>query len=308
MDAGREVLFDARLVEECVLLAEARQEGLLRLRLRRERDALYEAGDPEDRERRFEQLHRRWFERMALGSPLLALLDGRAPTVQRCVVVPAATADEEGADLRDERPLDDAGVVEARPTLILQMRPQTLIDAAGLGRLLEHEILHVEDMLDPAFGYRCDRLPAPNGPGASRRATDRYRVLWDCSIDGRLHRLGRVGDDILERRRREFAAAFPAAEHETDGGFRRWFEGPRPTHDALLAACAANAGSASGYCPLCRFPSPRLEGGDAVDAAVARRIREGFPDWEPAAGACRQCLDLYAAQAEVTQLSASLIQ
>lgn len=42
---------------------------------------------------------------------------------------------------------------EAAPTLVVRLRPQSLLDQGALRTLLRRELLHVADMLDPAFGY-----------------------------------------------------------------------------------------------------------------------------------------------------------
>jgi len=296
---GYDVLFDSRLMEQCVLLAERREDGRRHLRFRRERDSLYEHG-VEDREQRFERFHQRWFEKMELSQPLLDAID-RCPFVvectRRCIAMPAARVRDQGVDLRDELPLErdetDRGN-DRRPTMILQIRPETLTDPTALGRFLDHDLLHLEDMLDPEFGYRPDqRLPAPS-PAALRRATERYRVLWDCTIDGRLHRRGRVGDDVAQARKREFEAAFPECRGDLDTAFQGWFEGPRPTHDKLIAtAVSGQAGSSSGVCPLCSFACGELVHAEPP-APIRAALREDFPAWAPDDGACRQCLDLYA--------------
>ncbi len=294
-----QVLFDSRLMEQSVFLAESREDGRRRLRFQRERDTLYE-GAAGDREQRFERFYRRWFERMGLSRPLLDAID-RCPSLtertRRCIAMPAARARDQGADLRDELPLDPGAAdteTDRRPTVILQIRPETLTDPAALVRFLDHDLLHVEDMLDPVFGYRPDeRLPAP-GPAALRRATERYRVLWDCTIDGRLHRWGRVGGDVVAARKREFEAAFPEHGADVDAAFRRWFEGARPMHADLVAAAAAGqAGASAGVCPLCGFACSELIEADPPET-IAAAIRSDFPDWVARDGACRQCLDLYA--------------
>jgi hypothetical protein len=242
---------------------------------------------------------------MGLARPLMRALDGRSflrTLTRRCIVMPAARAAEEGADLRDERPAADSPVggderSNDPPVMILQLLPATLVDAAAVERLLDHELLHVEDMLDPSFGYRRE-LPAPGGgPARLRRATDRYRVLWDCSIDGRLQRLGRAPGGARDRRRREFAAAFPELEPETDDAFGRWYDGPRPTHDEMLsAACAGGAGSPAGICPMCGFACADLRHDHALPEPARALVRADFPEWRPDEGACRQCLDLYVAR------------
>ena len=40
-----------------------------------------------------------------------------------------------------------------RPRIVVRLRPQSLLDPEALRTLLRRELLHVADMLDPAFGY-----------------------------------------------------------------------------------------------------------------------------------------------------------
>ncbi len=301
-----EILFDARLVEESVLLAENRESGKRRQRFRLERDRLYTRGDPDERERLFERFHRDWFERMELAGPLverLRELPDLPAGARRCVVMPAARSTDEGADLRSEQPLTgptDRPTRPTRPTLILQLRPATLVDSPALARLLDHELLHVADMLDPSFGYTGE-LP-PGSPAWRRRATERYRVLWDCTIDGRLQRQGKLAEGIEESRRRDFVAAFPELGARAATEFDRWFGGKRSTHAAMLElACGDGAGSARGICPLCEFSASDLLDACAVRDELRHAIVRDFPAWRPVDGLCRQCLDLYDAADAVAQ-------
>lgn len=299
-----DVYYVAALIEETVLLAESRQNPLMRLRFRHERDRLYEIDDPERREREFEPFHRRWFERLGLGEPVASAL-AEHPSLglrtRRCIVSPAVRAGDEGADLRDERRVDDSGVTgqapgreDSLPTIVIQIRATTFVDPDLCRRLLAHEFLHLTDMLDPAFGYPREP-PTEAGSPRLRRTMDRYRVLWDCTIDGRLYRRGRVGEDVAVARRREFEAWYPELGPDTQREFRRWFEGPRPTHDEIAAAARNGVSAArSGVCPLCSFTYAELWNGSPLPGAVLQRIHEDFLEWRPEQGICRQCLDLYA--------------
>ena len=57
---------------------------------------------------------------------------------------------------------------------------------------VRHEFTHLSDMLDPAFGY-APTLDLPGLNGAQQRlARERYRLLWDITIDGRLTAAGRT--------------------------------------------------------------------------------------------------------------------
>ena len=300
------IRFDSRLVEDAVLLAEPGLHPLLRLRFRRERDALYRLEDLEERDLEFALLHQRWFGAMELGEPLaLAIREhwGLVASTNRCLVLPAVSAGDEDADLREERPapdtdpLDRGHDADGRLTIVIRVRSKTIAERAAFQGFLDHEFLHVADMLDPGFGY-CAELPAlEGGPARLRQAQNRYRVLWDCTIDGRLHRQGKVPPELVRRRRQEFEASFPELGAAIEPEFQRWFEGPRPTHDEILrASCNSAPRSLSGICPLCRFPYPSLNTAAASTHGILAEIRADFPSWSPEHGICIPCVDLYQAR------------
>jgi len=237
------VEIDPGLVEEAVLLAvEAATPGERR-RFRLERDPLYVIADPEEKEAAFRALHARWFNSLRLSERLFEAL-GEQPSLQRsasrCLVLPAPSSKEEGADLHEDRQPRPTSAAPT-PALIVRLTARTLVDGAALLALLRRELMHAADMLDPAFGYE-KALPAPDGGAIHGRIIrERYRVLWDITIDGRLAARGALPAGAEERRRREFLTAFPAPASEVEAAFQRFFEGPRPTH-AELAAFATDGG------------------------------------------------------------------
>jgi len=71
---------------------------------------------------------------------------------------------------------------------------------------------------------------------------ERYRVLWNTSIDGRLVRLGLVPPVCRAHRFREFARTFPMLGDRTAEAFTRCFEAAAVTHAELMrGACAPEA-------------------------------------------------------------------
>ena len=197
--------------------------------------------------------------------------------------------------------------------------------------LLRHELTHVGDMLDPAFGYERALPPSDVGPSGDNILRDRYRVLWDVTIDGRLARAShdrcsvrlpfggpqgrqpdRAGhaDATRTARWQEFTATFPMLGDRSGAAFDDWFDRIRPTHAALAAFAQAPNGAGStnpadsGRCPLCRFPVASLDrqpGRLSADAVAA--IRRDYPIWSIEQGLCSQCLDLYEArQAEAVDV------
>jgi len=281
------------LVEESVLLASDASSPATRRNYRRERNAVYEITETEKRDAAFQELDARWFARLGLGTPLLRLLrefDSVLARVSRCLVLPAGRSRDEGADLHDTR--------EAMPALAVKLTPHSLAHFEGVAATLRGELLHVEDMLDPAFEYQRD-MPAPEeGAVYEKLLRDRYRVLWNTSIDGRLAARGQLTKGGEARRRQEFLATFSMLGAEAEAHFGRLFHGPRPPHQELLSFAGSVEGRAAGRCPLCRFPTARLRGDDEpLQAQVKEAIRQDFPDWGPSLGVCCQCVDLYEARA-----------
>jgi hypothetical protein len=71
--------------------------------------------------------------------------------VERCFVVGATQAKEEGAELFVAP--DQKENSHGRRTLRLLIRPESLLNAEDLRTFLRHELFHISDMLDPAFSY-----------------------------------------------------------------------------------------------------------------------------------------------------------
>ena len=286
---------DAVLVEEAVLRASEAAGPQDRIRFRAERDAIYSMQDAERRDAGFRELHSRWFESMRLDEPLRRILSewmpatGRPRRPARCVVVRAAGAAQEGADLHD---------TPSGPVLAVRLRAATLLDMESAVPLLRRELLHVADMLDPEFGY-CRELPGDVRSAARDRIMrDRYRVLWDVSVDGRLAARGLLSQESLAQRRREIGSIFPALDGaQLDELFFRLWRGPRPGHDDLCALARGPAAEAAPHCPLCGFATSDLQdGAQRLNEPVIRAIQADHPGWSAGDGLCVQCADLHAAR------------
>lgn len=286
--------YDARLVEEVVLraLPGRPEEG----EFRQSRDHFYELGDPDERDQVFRTFHGQWFQRLGMCQPLEDALAERPilnQRTRRCAVIRARSKKEEGAELFVS-PDPAAG-----RSIGLQLRSESFLYPAQLLGLLRHELLHIADMLEPGFGYQPE-LHLPEEGMARRLVQDRYRVLWDAAIDGRLVREGRAPARVRQRRLQDFARAFPVLGAGLESHFSRFFDREGLTHAQLLA-CARDPVQALGLqevvdrrCPLCTFPSYSFEPApEHLLPVLVRQIREHFPAWQPSQGLCRQCADLY---------------
>jgi hypothetical protein len=213
---------------------------------------------------------------------------------------------EEGVEL-----LVKAGDRNGRVLRIL-LQPGSFLAPELLLAYLRMEFLHVTDMLDPRFGY-VPSLPESAAETPTKLILDRYSVLWNASVAGRLERRGHSAPGARARSWNEFQRAFPMlGEQATADAFARFYAGECPTHLELMAFArnprevlagpfAAGRGEESGQggrCALCRFPTyALLPHPDALPERLLAAIARDFPAWEPAQGVCAQCADLYAARA-----------
>jgi len=174
-------------------------------------------------------------------------------------------------------------------------------------------------MLDPIFGYE-PRLPKGElGPAHERLLQDRYRVLWDIYIDGRLVHKNWAPSSVRARRRHEFTKTFPMLADRIEEAFSRFFGGCSLTHADLvsfvinptrqisnfeirisdLPTGPRHSFTPGGWCPLCGFPTHAFEPHpDRLPPDLVARIRADFPAWSPTLGLCQQCSDLYQARSQ----------
>jgi len=149
----------------------------------------------------------------------------------------------------------------------------------------------------PLYPQLGTQHPAARPQHAARAL--KYRVLWDASIDGRLCREGLLGTRARAVRLLEWARAFPMLREETPAAFAPWFDGPRPTHAAIVAFIQEPLGPGTAdeaRCPLCRLPTCVLERGPAgLDRDVRRAIERDHPGWRPEQGRCARCAEVYEA-------------
>jgi hypothetical protein len=277
------VAYDAGLVEEAVLLAEQRLSEAEAAGFRAERDRIYGTEDDDEREARFEELHGRYFLQLRLDRPLQRALADRPELMGRaraCRVLPAPCARDEAADV-----LPGLGAPATDlPTIAVRLRARSLLDPETLRAFLRRELLHVADMLDPAFEYERELPAGDDDPALINLVRERYRVLWDASVDGRLVRDGLLDARVRDCRLADFGKAFPMLESAAPA-FAAWFDAPRPSHPAFVAFAREPPGPGTGdgaRCPVCRLPARRLE-----------RAPSGL-GVRPEQGCCARCAEVLA--------------
>ena len=304
-EIGLPVRYDPLLIEEAVFLTlRGHPESDL---YHQQRNRLYEISDPEEHERSFQDLHRSWFSHLGLASQIekaVAEQHHLISTVKSCVIVRASRKKEEGAELF-VNPEERLSGKERRNVRIL-ICPESFLESPPLLlTFLRHELQHITDMLDPGFGYDPVLPTAEGGPTYDRLLQNRYRVLWDATIDGRMVRRGWAPESIRAERLNDFAQAFPMLGNATAQLFGRFFDQESHTHSELIAFArdprAALEGSSEtphpgSRCPLCCFPTYVFEENpECLPAEIIFQIRRDFPQWRSAQGLCQQCADLYKA-------------
>ncbi|HNQ73129.1 MAG TPA: hypothetical protein PKN95_05945 [Verrucomicrobiota bacterium] len=269
-------------------------------RFHREREKCYDLRDPDARHAAFFQVHLDWFREWRLEQPLtevveeFVLVRGRLTTL---AVRKATGRHDEGAELY----VNETG----ERTGLLALRPERLLHRVTVRDFLRHEFMHLHDMLDPAFGY----APALDLPGLNaaqkRLARERYRLLWDITIDGRLAAAGHTPAATREQHMLAFDRGYSfwpeARRGETLDSLWRC---PAPRHTDLLALIADPRGlqdaarpAPGGSCPLCEFPTFHWAVAATLAPAMLRRILAAFPAWQPEQGLCSRCLETYEASA-----------
>ena len=305
MSAGLTVNYDPKLVEDAVFYSQGASN--VAPEFAAERNRIYDLAKPEARDELFRELYRTHFHRLGLGKPIdIALREQPLITtrVDNCYVLCATHAKQEGAELFVAA--DPVSREIQQCNLRLLIRPTNLLRAEPVMEFLRHELLHIADMLDPAFAYEPVLPKADGGPTYDTLITHRYRVLWDVTIAGRMLRRGWCAAAVRDDELNNFVQTFAMLEGRCEELFQRFFDTTAPRHAELAAfACApraagndmSNQGIAGTHCSLCRFPTHAFVCEPAnLGADVLAAIAEDFPEWAPTKGLCVQCADVYRAR------------
>jgi len=298
--------YDEDFIEATVFLCTSgRRQGVPSLqiaRFHREREKLYAILDPDERNTAFFKLHFDWFREWGLEKLLTDLLK-EFPLLPAKLAVLAVRKTRGKNDDGAELYVNEAGQRSA----ILALRPESFERDAALRNYVRHEFTHLSDMLDPAFGY-APTLDLPGLNGAQQRlARERYRLLWDITIDGRLAAAGRTPMQAREQHAAAFARGYSFwPEDRQVETFRSLWQQCSPRHTEFLALIAdprglreAHRPAPGGSCPLCDFPTFAWANAEALRPEIAARVVAEFPDWSAEQGLCGRCLETYQAAASL---------
>jgi hypothetical protein len=265
-------------------------------------ESLY-ALTPGARDAEFKRVNLAWFLKLGLHAALEEIL---LESPLRGQVAETVIVESEGEEMADLFHDGD------RLRVVLKMKPESLLDASRLRGLLNHELTHLADMLDPEFRY--DRAPLATIPIEDAILRERYRVLWDISIDSRLIEGGRPTIATKALRQKEFLTLYQKfGEQECEAVFEHLWSRERTTHPALrefakdpcalLRAVGIEADARAvlpGFlCPVCGFPTYHWAmNPEQIEACVAEQIRQDVPDWMPEQGLCERCLEAWSLRAQ----------
>jgi hypothetical protein len=142
-----------------------------------------------------------------------------------------------------------------------------------------------------------------------RLARERYRLLWDITIDGRLTAEGHAPMQTCKQHAAAFARGYSFwPEHKQAETFNLLWQNKAPHHADFLALIADPRGLREAHrpapgasCPLCDFPTFTWADSEAVAPEIAARVVAEFPVWTPAQGLCGRCLETYQAVASLSE-------
>jgi hypothetical protein len=251
--------YDEDFIEAAAFLcASGQRKGvppLQTVRFHREREKLYSILDADERNAAFFQLHLDWFREWGLEKLLTDVL-------KEFQLLPEKLA---GLGVRTTRGRNDQGAElyvneTGERNAILALSPESFVRDAGLRDYLRHEFTHLSDMLNPSFGYApALELPGLNG-AQPRLARERYRLLWDITIDGRLAAAGYKPMTPREPHAAAFIRAYSFWPEEKQMETFNWLWRGLPRHANILALVADPRGlrephrpTPGASCPLCDF-------------------------------------------------------
>lgn len=297
-----QLLFEDDLVEAVVALATSGSAAAIPdlqvRRFHRERERAYAVLDPDARQEAFARVYIEWFSQWEFDRRLRQPVDAfplLGCSLDVLAFRKARRPADEGAEMYRNSQNQSRGV--------MALDPRRFWRESSLEPFLNHELMHLQDMIDPEFGYTGDLDLPGRIPAQVRLVRERYRLLWDITIDGRLAALGRPTIANESRRRAEFDRGFSFLPSPARiDNFNQLWTNPYPCHDRLVSIASdprelgldpVPVPGAS--CPLCGFPTFDWIDSSLLSDNALERVRLEFGGWQPAAGLCGRCFEIYAA-------------
>lgn len=305
--------YSPTLIEEVVMRFISGNEE--EVAFRKERDKLYAIKDGEQREAAFQDFHLSWYAKLKLDAPLIRSLNSYPliiSNVDRIVIIQAPAKKKEGAELF--RKNDKSADFDKKNTsILLTLTPERFCDQDKMVGYLRHELQHIEDMLNPNFGYKLNSSNPKISALISSLFLQRYSVLWDLTVDGRLS--NREWETSLPRERHFeiFQQTFQLPPEDSTKLFNYFFDNPDPKHEEVEDFAADPLGwiqdredakdARKGNCALCTFSSTDLSIlPKSFPKEILEVIQEENPDWKLTDPICGQCIDIYESRLTATEL------
>jgi hypothetical protein len=210
--AAVELRFDPAFVEEAVFLESSRlASGAVQIAaaFHQEREAVYGLADALEREAAFRRLALRYFQSLGLAEMFTARLEEfprLSDRIELAVVRRVWSRKDEQVELYVGRPPparpDDSPEISLREisridkiprpwpgyfmTLFIGLQVVRCLDRGKLIAFLRHELMHVADMLDPAFAYDPQVGLGGECVPENELIRERFRLLWDLWVHGRM--------------------------------------------------------------------------------------------------------------------------
>jgi hypothetical protein len=264
----------------------------------------HEEPTEESRDRAFAALHETWFAELGFRGVMDALI-ARTTRVRHAVSRFMLTL----APGRGGQSVELFGA-PGRYSVVMSVAPVLFRDEAAFCYWARHELMHVDDMLDPAFEYDIAHRPTGATPTARDLVRERYALMWGICIDARLDLAGHLPENVKPRRQDELARAFGTPPHDVvERVFQSlWnqFAAARPSHPVLMhmarmglpelrspdTAWQPERQAPGTPCPACRFPTFDWADREQLDA-LAGAVQADRAEWTVSDGLCGRCAELY---------------
>ena len=305
--------YSPSLIEEAVMrFIIGRKEEIV---FRDERNALYDIEDIERRETAFQDFHMSWFAKLALETPLVESLCSYPhiiSKVDRVAIVQAPSKKKEGAELfrkNDKVYSND----EKNTSILITLTPEQFCKPDRLLDYLRHELQHIEDMLNPDFGYKINSSNPKVSSLIDSLFLQRYSILWDLTVDGRLSNKNLPTSLSKEKHFEKFQQTFQLPPRESSRLFDYFFDNPKPKHEELEDFAVDPLGwlqdrrsakdASKGNCSLCTFSSTDLiTYPEKFPEEIIELIQKENPDWKLSDPVCSHCIDIYESRFTLTEL------
>jgi hypothetical protein len=290
--------FDPSFVEEAVFLAvkyneKEGNESIIR-NFHNEREKIYQRLTDEDRNASFQQLYNEYFNKLEIKDifekivrdfPLL-----HQPNIS-LFIKKVWSKKEEDTELYVDGDLK---------TVYIALMANRILQPLCIQAVLRHDLLRISDMLDPRFQYNPFIHLDGKHELENNLIKDRFRILWDMSIDARLREKGYPTIKSREEQKKVFEKTFFFLnENERKFIYFKLVGCDSLMHIDLLnwaqdARSVKTLGEGGVRCPLCDFTCyDPIKNWSQEALVVANEVKKDHPQWSLELGLCPQCYDFY---------------